>query len=55
MEMQLSIKYYGIVHLYLGAVSHFYLVTAVGQWLRRCATNRQVAGSILDGVIGIFH
>ena len=27
---------------------------AVAQWLRCCATNRKVAGSILDGVIGIF-
>ena len=27
---------------------------AVAQWLRRCATNRKVAGSIPDGVIGIF-
>jgi len=24
-------------------------------WLRHCATNRKVAGSILYGVIGIFH
>jgi hypothetical protein len=24
-------------------------------WLRHCATNRKVAGSILDGVTGIFH
>jgi len=24
-------------------------------WLRNCATRRKVAGSILDGVIGIFH
>jgi len=24
-------------------------------WLRQCATSRKVAGSILDGVIGIFH
>ena len=24
-------------------------------WLRHCATSRKVAGSILDGVIGIFH
>jgi hypothetical protein len=23
--------------------------------LRNCATSRKVAGSILDGVIGIFH
>ena len=29
--------------------------TAVTQWLRCCATNRKVAGSIPDGVIGIFH
>jgi len=28
---------------------------AVALWLRHCATNRQVAGSIPDGVIGIFH
>jgi len=28
--------------------------TAVTQWLRRCATNRKVAGSIPAGVIGIF-
>ena len=24
-------------------------------WLRHCATSRKVAGSIHDGVIGIFH
>ena len=29
--------------------------TAVAQWLRCCATNRKVARSIPDGVIGIFH
>ena len=28
---------------------------AVTQWLRHYATNRQVAGSIPDGVIGIFQ
>jgi hypothetical protein len=27
----------------------------VAQWLRHCATNRKVTGSIPDGVIGIFH
>jgi len=27
----------------------------VAQWLRRCATNRKIAASIPDGVIGIFH
>jgi hypothetical protein len=29
--------------------------TAVAQWLRYCATNRKAAGSIPDGVVGIFH
>ena len=29
--------------------------TAVAQWLRCCATNWNVAGSIPAGVIGIFH
>jgi len=28
---------------------------AVAQWLRCCATNRKVAGSIPAGVIRIFH
>jgi len=28
---------------------------AVAQWLRCCAANRKVAGSIPAGVIGIFH
>jgi hypothetical protein len=27
----------------------------VAQWLRYCATNRKVAVSIPDGVIGIFY
>jgi hypothetical protein len=27
----------------------------VAQWLRCCATNRKVAGSIPDGVVGLFH
>ena len=29
--------------------------TAVTQWLRCCATTRKFAGSIPDGVIGIFR
>jgi hypothetical protein len=29
--------------------------TAVAQWLRYCATNRKVAASIPDGVIGFFR
>jgi hypothetical protein len=27
----------------------------VAQWLRYCATNRKVAGSIREGVVGIYH
>ena len=34
---------------------NLYLGTAMAQWLRRSATNRKVAGSIPDGVTGIFH
>ena len=29
--------------------------TAVAQWLRCCATNRKVGGSIPAGVSGFFH
>jgi hypothetical protein len=29
--------------------------TAVAQWLRCCAANRKVAGSIPGGVTGNFH
>jgi hypothetical protein len=25
------------------------------QWLRQCATNWKIAGSIPDGVVGSFH
>jgi hypothetical protein len=41
---------------------HFIKICTVGAlgtrwriWLRHCATNRKVAGSIPDGVTGIFH
>ena len=37
------------------ACNHVREGTAVAHWLRCCATNRKVAGSIPDGVIGIFH
>ena len=33
---------------------HEHQGTAVAQWLRCCATNRKVAGSIPDGVSGFF-
>jgi hypothetical protein len=32
-----------------------YVGQAMTQWLRHCATNRKVAGSNPDSVIGIFH
>ena len=41
-----------------GTFFHFYtslMSNAVAHWLRRCATNRKVAGSIPAGAIGIFH
>jgi hypothetical protein len=34
---------------------HYRMGHSVAQWLRHCATNRKVAGSIPDGVIGILH
>jgi hypothetical protein len=34
--------------------AHWSLGHAVAQWLRHCATNRKVAGSIADGVTGHF-
>ena len=33
---------------------HYVAGTAVAQWLRCCATNRKVAGSIPAGVTGFF-
>jgi hypothetical protein len=33
----------------------YFINHAVAQWLRHCATNQNVAGSIADDVIGIFH
>jgi hypothetical protein len=38
--------------IYFGNIT---LGEAVAQWLRYCATNRKVTGSIPDGVNGIFH
>ena len=41
----------------MGLIYLFYIHihgTAVAQWLRCCATNRKVAGSIPAGVIGFF-
>ena len=42
--------------MFTDILSYFTVLgTAVTLWLRCCATNREVAGSIPDGVIGIFH
>ena len=35
--------------------NYYNLGTAVAQWLKCCATNRKVAGSIPAGIIEIFH
>ena len=43
---KISVLYFDTVHKVEG--------TAVSQWLRCCATNRKVAGSIQTGVIGFF-
>ena len=40
---------------YILKIVYLGLGTAVAQWLRCCATNRKVAGSITAGVIGIFR
>ena len=42
----------------LAYIFHFLLFnrrTAVAQWLRCCATNRKIAGSVPAGDTGIFH
>ena len=52
-----NILYYNILYyiiLYY-IILYYNKGTVVAQWLRFCATNRKVAGSIPDGVIGIFH
>ena len=45
----------GVHTLSLPTGNRIILGTAVAQWLRCCATIRKVAGSIPDGVIGIFY
>ena len=47
-----------ILFILIRSEKHIYSIcmgTTVAQWLRCCATNWKVAGSIPDGVIGIFH
>ena len=49
-----SLNYTFFQSLYLLMSCHL-MGTPVAQWLRCCAINRKVAGSIPAGVIGIFH
>ena len=44
--------------IFVSSLKRFSLLllgTAAAQWLRCCATNRKVAGSIQDGVTRMFH
>ena len=60
-EMRKRIYFMVINFKYLSNIPSFcwrYITiwgTAVAQWLRSCATNRKVASSIPDGVLGILH
>ena len=46
---------YNIYNIIINIIYIVIWGTAVAQQLKCCATNRKVAGSIPDGVIGIFH
>jgi hypothetical protein len=51
---------YGMVVLGLHCIYIFIVTYAAGgtqyrSWLRHCAISRKVAGSITDGVTGLFH
>ena len=45
----------GFICLFIYIYIYIYIYSAVAQWLKCWATNRKVAGSIPDGVTGIFH
>jgi uncharacterized protein YktB (UPF0637 family) len=49
------IKSQAVLFVYFAMYYESNRETAVAQWLRYCATNQRVAGSIPDGVNGIFH
>ena len=44
----------GRITVEFGSYQHVYKGTAVAKWLRCCATNRKVTGSIPAGVIDII-
>jgi hypothetical protein len=43
------------VYLFMSCMKNHSVGTRWYSWLRRCAIRRKVAGSIPNGVIGIFH
>jgi hypothetical protein len=50
-----NVKVLHYLSLYIRITYAYRAGHAVAQWLRHCTTNRKVAGSIPDGVIGIYH
>ena len=54
-DCEVSFTYTSICIQHKLIIIHMLVGTAVEQWLRCCATNRKVAGSIPAGVTGIFH
>jgi hypothetical protein len=48
-------KYYNYLYYIYIIYTYYILYTRWRSWLRHCAKNRKVVGSIPDGVIGIFH
>ena len=43
------------IHSLYSVLVYSYTFTKWCSWLRRCATNRKVAGSIPDDAVGIFR
>ena len=54
MNIRFKIRLWLVIFPVCTTVSPTYMGTAVAQWLRCCATNRKVAGSIPAGVSGFF-
>ena len=52
--MRYIVSLYGGVHI-ITMLTFFNRGTRWRSWLRHCVTSRKVAGSIPDGVTGIFH
>jgi hypothetical protein len=53
--LQMYYTYDGSTLTHIMVKDIYYEGTAVAQWLRFRATNRKVAGSIPDGVMGFFR